>query len=653
MATDTTQPILGTPFTPAQQIATQNANAAADPSYIPSVGATDMTSGTKPGQSETPIPGQTDQQRQAAVSAAGQQPAQQPAPDSAAGIAQKFTSGLQKAQDSGTPAPSSQGDAMAAVSTFAPTQPPAPPSQPEAPIIQRYQQDPNFQKILADQQAYMSVANQQQTAQETYDSISKQVSASYGQPGGLSDVDAKLMNWGNVINGTEDDIRNEISKTAGFATNSQVMAMTAVRNKLLIQNYNNLLNTKQDIENQIDKMVGFSQQDKQLALDTALKQVNFDQQNATYQQQMQKNAADAYQKIIDTPGYGYQALYASTGGDPHAINMVESALSLPPGSLAQLATIPDPNAQKNNLQNELLQSQISKSQADTENSKAQLAGIPLENQLKEAQISNEQANTAKTKAETAAAGSGANTNDPTTQAWTSAVLGGNATMAQVPAAYKNAVALSLNDQPAQQYSPLAASRFANAANKIAANYINLPQYQLTANGLPYLQRIDAAMKTPGSVSDQDLLDSLTKLNTAGNAISDAQIKLITDGKSFSDMDSSFSNKFKNGGVLSDNQRQQIQSIAKAIFANYQKGYQPVYDKAVAQMTAAGIPKAFQNIPDLNNLSAQTNNKSSGATPSQADVAGHSTTAKGLPFDYAGAINAGYTAADIGHYLNSH
>jgi hypothetical protein len=112
------------------------------------------------------------------------------------------------------------------------------------------------------------------------------------------------------------------------------------------------------------------------------------------------------------------------------------------------------------------------------------------------------------------------------------------------------------------------------------------------------------MKTPGSVSDQDLLDSLTKLNTAGNAITDAQVSIITKGKSFSDMVSTFQNKFKTGGVLSNDQRNQIQTIAKAIYANYQKGYQPVYDQVTSQLKAAGIPEAFWTIPDLNKLSAQ-------------------------------------------------
>jgi hypothetical protein len=142
-----------------------------------------------------------------------------------------------------------------------------------------------------------------------------------------------------------------------------------------------------------------------------------------------------------------------------------------------------------------------------------------------------------------------------------------------------------------------------ASSAITTPFMKLPQYELTANGLPYLQRIEAAMKTPGSVSDQDLLDSLTKLNTAGNAVTDAQVRLITDGKSYGDWAGTLANKFKNGGVLSDNQRQQIKEIANNIYENYRKGYEPVYEQATSQLKGAGIPEQFWTIPNLNKLNA--------------------------------------------------
>lgn len=196
--------------------------------------------------------------------------------------------------------------------------------------------------------------------------------------------------------------------------------------------------------------------------------------------------------------------------------------------------------------------------------------------------------------------------------------GGITSISSVPKQYRDdfAAAIGSTDDTGSTtptYSPTAASRFTMASNRIVSNFINLPQYQLTANGLPYLQRIAAAEKTPGSISDQDLLDSLTKLNTSGNAISDAQVKLITDGKSLSDAASVWQNKLGSGGVLSDTQRKQIQTIAKNIYDNYKTGYQPVYDQASKQLEDAGIPKAFWTIPDLNTLSAGQSGSDGGAT----------------------------------------
>ncbi len=207
--------------------------------------------------------------------------------------------------------------------------------------------------------------------------------------------------------------------------------------------------------------------------------------------------------------------------------------------------------------------------------------------------------------------------NPLVDSHISNVLAGNETMAQVPANLRNSVSLGLSQQPMGAYSPIAQSRLTMASSRITNQFTNMAAYQLTANGQVYLDRINAALQTPGSVSDQDLLDSLTKLNTGGNAITDAQVKLVTDGKSLSDIANTYGNKLANGGVLSDNQRNQISTIAKAIFENYKKSYQPIYDQAAKQLTAAGIPKAFWTIPDLNNLSAQANSGTNGGTPKGA------------------------------------
>lgn len=193
--------------------------------------------------------------------------------------------------------------------------------------------------------------------------------------------------------------------------------------------------------------------------------------------------------------------------------------------------------------------------------------------------------------------------DPVTKSHVANIISGNENMQNVPAAYRNRVSLALQATPTASYSPTGAAKLTLASNRITAPFTNMAAYKLTADGLPYLQRIDAASKTPGSVSDQDLLDSLTKLNTGGNAVTDAQVSLITHGKSFADTIGTWGNKLKNGGVLSDNQREKIKEIANHIYENYRKGYQPVYEQATKQLKDAGIPEPFWTIPDLNKLNA--------------------------------------------------
>jgi hypothetical protein len=202
------------------------------------------------------------------------------------------------------------------------------------------------------------------------------------------------------------------------------------------------------------------------------------------------------------------------------------------------------------------------------------------------------------------------------QAFVTGIQNGTITsIAQVPAQYKSQVATAMAQQGTS--SPLADSRYTNAVNRVVANYIALPGYQLTANGLPYLQRIQAAEANPGSISDQDLLDSLTKLNTAGNALSDAQVKIITDGQSYSDWANVLSNKLGNGGVLSDSQRQQISTLASSVYKNYQQGYQPIYDQVTSQLRGAQIPEDFWTIPDLNTLYAGQTGTTANAGGSQS------------------------------------
>ncbi len=55
-------------------------------------------------------------------------------------------------------------------------------------------------------------------------------------------------------------------------------------------------------------------------------------------------------------------------------------------------------------------------------------------------------------------------------------------------------------------------------------------------------------------------------------------------------------------LLSDDQRQQVMDVAKAVYKGYQKMYQPIYDEVTGKLEKQGIPDDVWPIPDLNKLS---------------------------------------------------
>jgi hypothetical protein len=213
--------------------------------------------------------------------------------------------------------------------------------------------------------------------------------------------------------------------------------------------------------------------------------------------------------------------------------------------------------------------------------------------------------------------------NPAVQSWVKNVRNGSASLQNVPMPIRGAVSMALTQDGGEQlYTPTTMRKYTLAASQITKPFTDMSAYKLTADAKPYLDRIAAASEVPGSVSDQDILDSLTKLNTGGNAVTDAQVRLITDGKSLSDWAGVIANKLANGGVLSDNQRNQIKQIAGKIYDNYRKSYQPLYDQASSQLKKAGIPKEFWTIPDLNSLnSAQSAAGGQSATPASAPSPG--------------------------------
>ena len=182
---------------------------------------------------------------------------------------------------------------------------------------------------------------------------------------GVKELDTKLMNLGNVIEGSEDDIRTEVEKAGGFATDSQVMALTSVRNKSLIKTYNNLLETRNQQMKYIDTMMGLAKEDKAAANQRFAMQMNFEEKKLAYKQKAQDNAKEAMNNVVRAKGY--EGLLAMTGGDPRYIAKAERILGLSSGGLQGLATYQKPLTEMEKLDIDYKRAQINKlAQPDTQ-----------------------------------------------------------------------------------------------------------------------------------------------------------------------------------------------------------------------------------------------------------------------------------------------
>ena len=186
--------------------------------------------------------------------------------------------------------------------------------------------DPGYQQILADRAEYNNVANQSKSLLDFYNQATKDA--------GIPALNAQLLNYEKIINGTEDSIRQEIQASGGMANEGQILSLSLSRNKQLVQNYNNLLASKNMAMESINNMVGLASQDRQFALQSIMQKLNIDQQILEYRDKFINNAIEEYDRIINA--VGYQGLLQSL--DPSEVPLVERTLGFQPGQLQQLAS---------------------------------------------------------------------------------------------------------------------------------------------------------------------------------------------------------------------------------------------------------------------------------------------------------------------------
>lgn len=161
---------------------------------------------------------------------------------------------------------------------------------------------------------------------------------------GLPAIQTDLMNMKRIMAGTEDDIRDEIGKVGGFATESQVAAMTGARNKVLLKQAQGLQDQISQKEDYIDHIMQFTQADRaQLDKDISTK-LGIVEKMADMESKMQTAASDNLNNVVKN--VGYKGLAESFGTNISGMRRAEKVLGLPSGSLQNpvfLSSMKDPN----------------------------------------------------------------------------------------------------------------------------------------------------------------------------------------------------------------------------------------------------------------------------------------------------------------------
>lgn len=151
---------------------------------------------------------------------------------------------------------------------------------------------------------------------------------------GIPDLQAEDMNIKNVMNGSEDDIRSEISSTGGFATESQVEALTATRNKVLIKQATDIENSLSNAQNSLSMAVSSFSADQTTAVSSLKDKINNDSTVLGIYQGIQSNNISNAKWMVSQMGY---TQYAATlnAADPTGATTAaaETYLNLPTGTL--------------------------------------------------------------------------------------------------------------------------------------------------------------------------------------------------------------------------------------------------------------------------------------------------------------------------------
>lgn len=225
------------------------------------------------------------------------------------------------AQLAGTQAPQDAGQAMMLAKG---AMPPALPDMSSVDTL--LMEDKGWQSLMQAKEDYFNPENQKTSLMDTYNKLYKK--------SGLEQLDEEIIDAKTVIEGTEDDIRNEIEQAGGFGSDSQVQALALSRNKVLLKNYNNLVALRESKSEHLGTMMNLAEKDRAYADTQFDRMLNFDMQMLNFREKFVQNARDQYNK------YTPQQLTAMLAGNPRQLAFAESIMGVGPGGLQKLASMP-------------------------------------------------------------------------------------------------------------------------------------------------------------------------------------------------------------------------------------------------------------------------------------------------------------------------
>jgi hypothetical protein len=226
-------------------------------------------------------------------------------------------------QLSGTAVPDSQGAARGAIDGFLDGQPGNQDKQ-RAYFEELFNMNPVESAIFQQLGDLFNPETQKQSLVEMMGQMTKEE--------GVLDLKLELADMKKIMDGTEDDIREEVTKAGGFATESQVKALSGARNKVLLREAQYLSDVIQAKEAYIDKIVNLTQADREQLDRDMDRKLGIGTMLMNMTQKMQDNARENYRNIIKDVGYdGLATLFKN---DPMKLNGVEKMMGLPKGSLS-------------------------------------------------------------------------------------------------------------------------------------------------------------------------------------------------------------------------------------------------------------------------------------------------------------------------------